>query len=216
MADDQDCPPTAKDCTVEIEDARHLFAWCLIHYGQVPPESAREQAREFYPDQTPGCRYEREMLFHDEAWHWAMLRVVGDFYWIERPELAGASLEYDTESDALSLARGESIPLLDDAVYLGALAHARHMYAWTLIHHGSRTPEQAGQEALERFAQYPRHHRRRFDVSKARDAWIDAMLALHGSEYWNRPELSQPPDTYWTESHAFTLAQGIRLPEPPR
>ena len=31
-----------------IEDSRHLFAWCLVHYGQVPEALALEQARQRY------------------------------------------------------------------------------------------------------------------------------------------------------------------------
>ncbi len=66
-----------EDFTNEIEDSRHLFAWCLVHYGQVPEALALEQARQRYPDQSPGRDYEHAMIFHDEPWHWAMLQVAG-------------------------------------------------------------------------------------------------------------------------------------------
>lgn len=138
----------------EIEDSRHLFAWCLVRYGQVPEALAIEQARQRYPDQAPGCEYEHALIFHDEPWHWAMLHVLGEGYWHQNPELAQPSLAYDTESDALCLARGESVPLLDENEYLGALAHARHMHAWTLIHQAGIAEEQAQQQALEHYAYF--------------------------------------------------------------
>jgi hypothetical protein len=36
----------------------------------------------------------RGLIFHDEAWHWAMLRIYGDAYAGDHPELAQPSAEY--------------------------------------------------------------------------------------------------------------------------
>ncbi|WP_108269989.1 hypothetical protein [Stenotrophomonas maltophilia] len=204
-----------EDFTNEIEDSRHLFAWCLVHYGQVPEALALEQARQRYPDQSPGRDYEYALIFHDEPWHWAMLQVAGEGYWHRRPELAQPSLDYEAESDALCLARGERVPLLDEDEYLGALAHARHMRAWTLVHQTGRSPDEARQEALGHYAYHPHHHRGRFQVHDPRDGWRHVMSVLHGNDYWARPELQEPPEAYWSESRAFVSAQGIRLPDPP-
>ena len=70
-----------EDFTTEIEDSRHLFAWCLVHHGQVPEAQALEQARKRYPDQSPCREYEHALIFHDEPWHWAMLHMKGEGYW---------------------------------------------------------------------------------------------------------------------------------------
>ncbi|VUL74801.1 hypothetical protein [Stenotrophomonas maltophilia] len=204
-----------EDFTTEIEDSRHLFAWCLVRYGQIPEALAIEQARERYPDQAAGHEYEHELLFHDEPWHWAMLHLLGEGYWHQNPELLQPSLEYDTESDALCLARGEPIPLLDEDEYLGALAHARHMHAWTLIHQAGIDEGQAQRQALEYYAYFPPHHRWRMCVHDARAAWVDVMSVLHINDYWSRPELQRPPEAYWRASRAFALAQGLQLPEIP-
>ncbi|ROU09346.1 hypothetical protein [Lysobacter enzymogenes] len=212
MADDDADAATPQDYSREIEDARFLFAWCLIRYGQVSQAQAHAQAREFYPDQAPGREYERALLFHDESWHWAMLRIVGDAYWIHRPELAEAPPEYYAEDHARCLARGESIALLDEDEYLGALAHARHLFAWTLVQHGDCAPDRARERALEQYPYRVRHHPGRFAVDDARDAWVDAMLAIHQGEYWRRPEWREPPQAYWAESQAFASAGAVRLP----
>ncbi|UXB35774.1 hypothetical protein [Stenotrophomonas maltophilia] len=204
-----------EDFATEIEDSRHLFAWCLVHYGQVPEAQALEQARKRYPDQNPGREYEHALIFHDEPWHWAMLHVKGEGYWQQHPELAHPSLHYEAESDALCLARGEQVPLLDEDEYLGALAHARHMRAWTLVHQAGRSPDEARQEALGHYAYHPRHHRGRLQVHDPRDGWCHVMSTLHGNDYWSRPELREPPQAYWSESRAFVSVQGIRLPDPP-
>nr|WP_229295593.1 hypothetical protein [Stenotrophomonas maltophilia] len=181
----------------------------------MPEALALEQARQRYPDQSPGREYEHALIFHDEPWHWAMLHVKGEGYWHRHPELAQPSLDYEAESDALHLARGEQVPLLDEDEYLGALAHARHMRAWTLVHQAGRSPDEARQEALGHYAYRPRHHRGRFQVHDPRDGWRHVMSVLHGDDYWARPELREPPQAYWSESRAFVSAQGIRLPDPP-
>lgn len=67
-----------------------MYAWCLVAYAGLLPSDAREAVRSFYP-------YEP---FHDHAWHWAMLRIVGESYWVKRPDLLEWSAEYRAESDA--------------------------------------------------------------------------------------------------------------------
>ncbi|WP_406673847.1 hypothetical protein WBK31_35620 [Nonomuraea sp. N2-4H] len=41
----------------------------------------------------PGEPY-RGLVFHDEAWHWAMLGIYGERYWVAHPELADPPPEY--------------------------------------------------------------------------------------------------------------------------
>ncbi len=204
-----------EDFTTEIEDSRHLFAWCLVRYGQVPEVLALEQARKRYPDQSRGREFEQALIFHDEPWHWAMLHVEGEGYWRWRPEREQPSLDYEAEADALCLARGERVPLLDEDEYLGALAHARHMRAGTLVHQAGRSPDEACREALGHYAYHPRHHRGRLQVHDPRDGWGDVIRALHINDCGSRPELREPPEAYWSASRAFVSTQGIRLPDPP-
>lgn len=45
----------------------------------------------------------RGSLFHDSAWHWAMLHVVGEQYWQRRPDLAHESEGFREEADSFSV-----------------------------------------------------------------------------------------------------------------
>jgi hypothetical protein len=54
-------------------------------------------AEQFYAYEAPGDPM-RGLVFHDEAWHWAMLRLFGDRYWVARPDLERPSSEYRAES----------------------------------------------------------------------------------------------------------------------
>lgn len=89
-----------------LESERHMYAWCLVTYGGVPETAARAQAEEFYPFEPASDPY-RTLVFHDEAWHWVMLKIVGGFYWKARPELAQSSAEYRAESDRYEQSRDQ-------------------------------------------------------------------------------------------------------------
>ncbi|WP_336083405.1 hypothetical protein [Nocardia sp. SSK8] len=71
---------------------RRRYAWVLERFGGVAPAEAEAQAVDFYRYEEPGeaCR---GLIFHDEAWHWAMLRLYGS-YWLTHSELAEPSDEY--------------------------------------------------------------------------------------------------------------------------
>jgi hypothetical protein len=62
-----------------LEAERHLFAWCLMRIGGFSEEAARYEALERYPYQPPEALY-RGIIFHDEAWDWAMIRLFGHSY----------------------------------------------------------------------------------------------------------------------------------------
>jgi hypothetical protein len=78
-----------------LDHERHLLTWCLVRYGGMALPIARSQAEAFY-------RYEsaepRGLVFHDEAWHWAMLKLLGEQYWLVHPELANPSADDRAES----------------------------------------------------------------------------------------------------------------------
>ncbi|CAN5709208.1 hypothetical protein BH09VER1_BH09VER1_44100 [soil metagenome] len=76
---------------------RHLYAWCLVAYGGLAQAGANAKAEEFYVEQSI-AEPMRCLVFHDEAWHWAMLRIFGNAYWITRPGTESPSPEYKAEA----------------------------------------------------------------------------------------------------------------------
>jgi len=76
---------------------RHMFAWCLMKLGGRSPPEANAAAERFYSYQAPSEPH-RELVFHDEAWHWAMLELFGEEYWISRPGLESPSSDYRAEA----------------------------------------------------------------------------------------------------------------------
>ena len=78
---------------------RHLFAWCLIHYGGRAPADAVAEAEAWYAYE-PASASQRWLIFHDEAWHWAMARLFGAGYWQARADLARPSEAYRLEAKA--------------------------------------------------------------------------------------------------------------------
>jgi|SRR5262245_12790916 len=73
--------------TCYLRGERERFAWVLRTYGDMSLEQAREAAIRRYPYEPPGTQF-RGLIFHDEAWHWAMLFLHGEHYWSRHPELA--------------------------------------------------------------------------------------------------------------------------------
>jgi hypothetical protein len=49
---------------------------------------------ERYPYEASDAPY-RGLVFHDVAWHWAMLKIHQDPYWLAHPELASPPAEYN-------------------------------------------------------------------------------------------------------------------------
>ncbi|MET7462023.1 hypothetical protein [Nonomuraea sp. NPDC005501] len=76
-----------------LRDERRAFAWVMQRYGGLTTAEAEEAALECYPYEASGTPF-RGLIFHDEAWHWAMLSVYGDRYYVDHPELAQPSTEY--------------------------------------------------------------------------------------------------------------------------
>jgi hypothetical protein len=76
---------------------RHMFAWCLTNLGGLPQDAARASALSFYPYEAPSEPY-RGLVFHDQAWHWAMLRVHGEGYSLNNPGSEKPSAAYEQES----------------------------------------------------------------------------------------------------------------------
>ena len=97
MAHQEHSPWSEEEYTEYLAYERHMFAWCLVIHGNISWPDALLQAEQRYPYESAREPY-RGMIFHDEAWHYAMLRLFGDQYWLDRPELGSPSDEYRGES----------------------------------------------------------------------------------------------------------------------
>lgn len=80
---------------------RLLYAWCLERHGDYDPAVASDAALERYPFE-PASNPNRGAIFHNEAWHWAMLAIHGGYYWHTHRELGVPSAEYRAEANRLS------------------------------------------------------------------------------------------------------------------
>lgn len=79
---------------------RRLFAWCLMRYGEFDVAEAYREAAKLYPYYS-AIQMDREDVFHEEAWHWAMVKLFGNNYTKEYPTLAHPPYEYQEESDRI-------------------------------------------------------------------------------------------------------------------
>lgn len=83
-----------------LECERRLFALALTHHGGMTPEQAKREALERYPYEPPDTSY-RGMIFHEIAWHWAMIRLHGHEYSRSHPELRNAPESFRREAERL-------------------------------------------------------------------------------------------------------------------
>jgi hypothetical protein len=77
-----------------LEMERKRYAWVLRTYGDMPAGRADRAAAERYPYQPQAAPY-RGLVFHTEAWHWAMITLKGELYWTRYPELERPPAEYN-------------------------------------------------------------------------------------------------------------------------
>lgn len=66
----------------------------MKRYGDLTSAQAEAAALDWYPYE-PSNEPFRGLVFHEDAWGWAMQRIYGDCYWVDRPELAQPSPEYE-------------------------------------------------------------------------------------------------------------------------
>ena len=76
---------------------RRRFAWVMRRYGGLTAAQADAAALERDPYEAGDVPY-RGLVFHDQAWHWAMLKIHQDRYWLTHPELASPPAEYNALS----------------------------------------------------------------------------------------------------------------------
>jgi hypothetical protein len=68
---------------------RKAYTWTLVNYGNYSEDDAEKTAMDFYRDDP-----RTELIFHDSAWHWAMLKIFGNNYWNNRPDLLDPPAAY--------------------------------------------------------------------------------------------------------------------------
>ncbi|MFI7349351.1 hypothetical protein ACIBSR_24265 [Streptomyces sp. NPDC049936] len=76
-----------------LQAERRGYAWVMQHHGGLTSAESEEAALEQYPYEPEDAPY-RGLVFHDEAWHWAMVAIHGYRYAMEHPELAHPSPDY--------------------------------------------------------------------------------------------------------------------------
>lgn len=87
---------TEEEYISSLKQQSHMYEWCMKNIGGLTSSEAKLEAEKFYTYEPPSEEY-RWLVFHDDAWHWAMLKIKGEQYWVAFPELANASTEYDQE-----------------------------------------------------------------------------------------------------------------------
>jgi hypothetical protein len=98
MPREQTSPWVEREYVEYLDHERHLFAWCLSIYGGLSQPVALARAEDFYRYEPAAIGPLRGLVFHDEAWHWAMIELFGQQYWQARPELESPPADYRAES----------------------------------------------------------------------------------------------------------------------
>ena len=98
-------PWTEQEYVEYLAHERHMYAWCLVHYKGMDATLASNAAVARYPYEEPSDEY-RGLVFHNDAWHWAMLHIFGETYWVARPDLEDQSREYQDASAAFEQGAG--------------------------------------------------------------------------------------------------------------
>ena len=76
-----------------LQDERRRYAWVMQRHGDLDATRAEKASVERYPVEASDAPH-RGLVFHDEAWHWAMRDIHGDEYWISHPHLVEPSADY--------------------------------------------------------------------------------------------------------------------------
>ncbi|MDO5106560.1 hypothetical protein [Capnocytophaga sp.] len=91
---------TETEYAQSLDELRYLFAWVLIRYGKFSPEKARIETLTKFPYESDNQPF-RDLIFHEEAWHWAMLFLHGEGYWEAFPQYVQIPDDYRKTEDLL-------------------------------------------------------------------------------------------------------------------
>ncbi|GAA5068016.1 hypothetical protein [Nocardia callitridis] len=72
---------------------RRRYAWVLERYLGKTAAAAHAEALRFYEYEPPDVA-NRGLVFHNDAWHWALLGLPGGSYWQTHPEWERPGDEY--------------------------------------------------------------------------------------------------------------------------
>jgi len=93
---------TEEEYLSSLREQRHMFAWCMVNIGELSIEDAKLASENFYVYEPPTDQ-NRWLVFHEDAWYWAMRKLKGDQYWESHPEFKDESNEYKQEYERCML-----------------------------------------------------------------------------------------------------------------
>ncbi|MEU2282085.1 hypothetical protein ABZ614_09145 [Streptomyces sp. NPDC013178] len=76
-----------------LQAEQRRYAWVMRRYGGLLLTESWAAALDWYRYEPPEKQY-RWLVFHDEAWHWAMSVIHGDRYTVDHPDLVDPPAEY--------------------------------------------------------------------------------------------------------------------------
>lgn len=82
----------------QLKQQRHMFEWCLLNVGEYSRDKIKSVSNRLFSYKPESDEY-RWLVFHEDAWHWAMLEIKGEGYWCKYPNLKDPSLEYEQECE---------------------------------------------------------------------------------------------------------------------
>ncbi|MCU7838546.1 MAG: hypothetical protein KZQ94_04085 [Candidatus Thiodiazotropha sp. (ex Troendleina suluensis)] len=87
---------TEEEYVSSLKEQRHMYEWCLKNIGGLSDSDAKKEAEILY-SYKPESEEHRYLVLHEDAWHWAMLKINGEQYWLSKPELETPSIKYSKE-----------------------------------------------------------------------------------------------------------------------
>ena len=87
---------TEEDYLNQLQQQRHMFEWCLLNIGAYSRDEIASASDRLFSYKPESDEY-RWLVFHEDAWHWAMLEIKGEGYWRRFPSLIDPSAEYEQE-----------------------------------------------------------------------------------------------------------------------
>ncbi|HSH96323.1 MAG TPA: hypothetical protein VK968_19405 [Roseimicrobium sp.] len=93
-----------------LTQERHMYAWTLVTFGAFRTEDAESHALQHYPYDPVGQN--NPFLFHERAWHYAMIELHGSTFWTTKPEILHAPAAYFEEEERFRAGSSDDRPVL--------------------------------------------------------------------------------------------------------